>query len=127
MCSKKLCSVSTFCVDRLWWLIFAVLSILMITLSLSGCQKRNLKTGMHFDDTFFKSAYNVNVNYLIDNNRKRQLDAVLHSYNLAGVVKFPTRTGLNSYTANDNVFFDASTTGKYDLYPLINGLSDYDA
>ena len=36
----------------------------------------------------------VNVNYLNDNNRKCQLDAVLHSYNLAGIVKFPTRTGL---------------------------------
>jgi exonuclease III len=29
----------------------------------------------------------VNVNYLIDNNRRSQLDAVLHSYNLAGIVK----------------------------------------
>jgi len=24
-------------------------------------------------------------------------------------------------------FIDTSTTGKYDLYPLINGLSDHDA
>jgi hypothetical protein len=69
----------------------------------------------------------VNVIYLIDNNRKRQLDAVLHSYNLAVVVKFPTRTGLNLHTAIDNVFFDVSAIGKYDLYPLINGLSDHDA
>jgi len=28
----------------------------------------------------------VNVNYLKDNTRKSQLDAVLHSYNLAGIV-----------------------------------------
>jgi len=27
----------------------------------------------------------------------------------------------------DNVFIDTFTTGKYDLYPLINGLSDHDA
>jgi hypothetical protein len=26
----------------------------------------------------------------------------------------------------DNVFIDTSTFGKYDLYPLINGLSDHD-
>jgi len=32
----------------------------------------------------------VNVNYLIDNNRRSQLDAVLHSYNFAGIVEFPT-------------------------------------
>jgi hypothetical protein len=37
----------------------------------------------------------VNVNYLIDNNRRSQLDAVLHSYNLAGIVKFPTTYGPN--------------------------------
>jgi hypothetical protein len=44
---------------------------------------------------------NVNVNYLIDNNNRSQLDAVLHSYNLAGIFKFPTRFGLNSHTAMD--------------------------
>jgi hypothetical protein len=69
----------------------------------------------------------VNVNYLIDNIRKNQLDAVLHSYNLAGIVKFPTGIGLNSHTTTDSVFIDTSTIGKYDLYPLINGLSDHDA
>ena len=44
-----------------------------------------------------------------------------------GVVEFPTRFGLNSQTAIDNVFIDTSTTGKYELYPLINELSDHDA
>jgi hypothetical protein len=68
----------------------------------------------------------VNVNYLID-SRRSQLDALLHSYNLADIVKFPTRFGLNSHTVTDNVFFDTSTIGKYDLYPLINGLSNQDA
>jgi hypothetical protein len=47
----------------------------------------------------------VNVNYLIDNNRRRQLDEVLHSYNLVGTVELPTRFGGNSQTAIDNVFF----------------------
>jgi len=69
----------------------------------------------------------ISVNYLIDNNRRSQLDAVLHCYNLMGVVEFPTRFGLNSQTAIDIVFIDTSTIGKYDLYPLRNGLSDYDA
>jgi hypothetical protein len=57
----------------------------------------------------------VNANYLIDNNRKSQLDAVLHSYNLAGIVKFPTRIGLISHTAIDSVFIDTLATGKYDF------------
>jgi len=69
----------------------------------------------------------VNVNYLRNNNRRSQLDAVLHSYNLTGIVEFPTRFGLNSQTAIDNVFIDISTIGNYELYPLINGLSDHDA
>jgi hypothetical protein len=69
----------------------------------------------------------VNVNYLIDNNQKSQLDAVLHSYNLAGIIEFPTRYGLISQTAIDNVLIDTSTIGKHELYPLINGLSDHDA
>jgi len=69
----------------------------------------------------------VNVNYLMDNNWRSQLDVVLHSYNLKGIVEFPTRFGLNSQTAMDNVVIDISTTGNYELYPLINGLSDHDA
>jgi len=43
------------------------------------------------------------------------------------IVEFPSRFDLNSQTAIDNVFIDTSTTGKYDSYPLINGLSDHDA
>jgi len=69
----------------------------------------------------------VNVNYLIDTNRRSQLVAILHSYNLMGIVEFPTRFGLTSQTAIDNVFIDRFTMGKYKLYPLINGLSDHDA
>jgi hypothetical protein len=48
-------------------------------------------------------------------------------YNLAGIVKFPTRIDLNSHIAIDNVFIDTSTTGKYNYNPLINGLSNHDA
>ena len=69
----------------------------------------------------------VNVSYLTDNNRRSQLDVVLHSYNLAGIVEFPIRFDLNSQTAIDNIFIDTSTIGKYNLYPLISGLSDHDA
>ena len=69
----------------------------------------------------------VNVNYLKDNNRRSQLDAVLHSYNLSGIVEFPTRFGLISQTAIDNVFIDTTTIGNYEIHPSINGLSDHDA
>ena len=67
-------------------------------------------------------------NYLIDyNNNKSQLDAVLHYYNFASKVKFLTRIVLNYLTVIGNVFFDTSTIAKYDIYFLINGLSDHDA
>jgi len=69
----------------------------------------------------------VNVNYLIDNDLRSQLDAILQSYNLVGIVEFRNRYGLISQTAIDNVFIDTSTIGKCDLYPLINGLSGHDA
>ena len=55
---------------------------------------------------------NGNVNNLIDNNSKSQLDAVLYSYNLACKVKFPTRIFLNSHTAIGDEFIDSSTIGK---------------
>jgi hypothetical protein len=41
-----------------------------------------------------------------------------YSYNLAGIVGFPTRFGLNSQTAIDNVFIDTSTIGTSELYPF---------
>jgi len=63
----------------------------------------------------------------MDNNQRSQLDTVLHSYTLTGIVDFPTRFGLTSQTAIDNVFIDISTMGNYKLYPLISGLSDHDA
>ena len=64
----------------------------------------------------------VNVNYLLNDNRRIQLDAVLHSYNLMGIVKFPTRSGVNSQSAIDNIFIDTSKIGEYELCPFINGL-----
>ena len=47
-------------------------------------------------------------------------------YDFAGIVKFCSRFGLNSHTAIAIVFVDTSTIRKYDLHPLINGLSDHD-
>jgi len=48
-----------------------------------------------------------------------------YTYNLMGIVEFPTIYGLNFQTAIDSVFIDSSTFGKYELYPSVNGLSDH--
>jgi hypothetical protein len=69
----------------------------------------------------------ININYLADNYKKKQLDNILHSFNLSNIVNFPTRTGLSSLSTIDNVFIDDSYLNKYDITPVINGLSDHDA
>jgi len=114
-------------------LTFNKLCILTIYSSPSGNFKNFLNRLNLILQKLYNNKYNivicgdVKVNYLIHNNRRSQLDAVLHSYNLAGIVTFPTRFGLYSHTATVNVFIGTSTIGKYDLYPPINGLSDHDA
>ena len=113
---------------------FYKLCILTIYRSPSGNFTNFLR---HLDlilQKLFKHKYkivicgDINVNYLLNDNRRSQLDAVLlHSYNLMGIVEFSTRFGTNSQTAIDNIYIDTSTFREYKLYPLINGLSDHDA
>jgi hypothetical protein len=43
----------------------------------------------------------MNIHYLTDNDRKRELDAMLLSYNLVATVHFPTRIQNQSNTAID--------------------------
>jgi hypothetical protein len=69
----------------------------------------------------------INVNYIIDSNKKKKLDLLLASYNLLSTVNFPTRVQNGSATAIDNIFIDASRQGNYVIYPLFNVLSDHDA
>jgi len=46
----------------------------------------------------------ININYLVDSDRKVQLEALLKTYNLTSVVNFRTRTRKHSATAIDNIF-----------------------
>ncbi|PNF30487.1 hypothetical protein B7P43_G10883 [Cryptotermes secundus] len=68
-----------------------------------------------------------NINVLVDSERKRQLVALLQTYNLTSVVKFPTRVQHGSVTSIDNFFIDITKAGNYSIKPIINGLSDHDA
>jgi hypothetical protein len=67
----------------------------------------------------------VNINYLENNDRRQQLDALLNTYNLIGTVNFPTRIVKNSRTATDNIYINKRR--NYTINPLINALSDHDA
>ena len=69
----------------------------------------------------------ININYLHDSYKKKQLDSILYSFNLCSTVNFPTRIGPSSVSTIDNVFIDNSYLNRYDIAPLINGLSDHDA
>ena len=69
----------------------------------------------------------ININYFADSYKKKQLDSILYSFNLCSIVNFPTRVGPNSSSLIDNVFLDNSYINKYDIAPVINGLSDHNA
>jgi len=69
----------------------------------------------------------ININYLVVNEQRKQLDNLLLLYNLVGVVDFPTRLTNTSTTAIDNVFIDVSGFHDYVVTPFPNGVSDHDA
>ena len=66
----------------------------------------------------------INIDYLVDSDRKSQLEALLKTYNLISVVNLQTRTQKNSATAIGNIFIDINKMGNYSICPIINGLSD---
>jgi hypothetical protein len=68
-----------------------------------------------------------NIDYLMDNYRKNQLNSLLNSYNLFSTVDFLTRITNTSKSAIDNIFIDYSRMGKFELSPMYNGISDHDA
>jgi exonuclease III len=73
------------------------------------------------------SCGDINIAYLTENDRKRQLDSVLQTYNLTAIVTFPIRSQGISSTTIDNIFIDNSEVSNYTVFPFFNGLSDHDA
>ena len=88
-------------------------------------------------DDIFKTLYRVdsrliicgdiNIDYITDNDKKRQLDAVLLTYNLSAIVHFPTRSQGYSSAAINNIFIETYKFINYTASPLYKGLSDHDA
>jgi hypothetical protein len=90
----------------------------------------------HLDDTLkllykpkaeFLICGDINTDYLIESNRKKQLASLLTTYNLSHTVNFATRIQNDSSTAIDNIFVDNSRLKSSSTSPPINGLSDHDA
>jgi hypothetical protein len=68
----------------------------------------------------------ININYLQNAPKKKQLNSLLLSFNLFSITDFPTRSQNNSVSLIDNIFIDYSRVGKYQVFPLNTGLSDHD-
>jgi exonuclease III len=66
----------------------------------------NILNSLHNHKTEFIICGDININYLETNNKKKQLDNLLGTYNLIGTVYFPTRIANNSVTLIDNIFID---------------------
>jgi hypothetical protein len=69
----------------------------------------------------------LKINYLVENEQKKQLDNLLLMYNLINIVNFPTRINTTSASALDNFFIDASRYEDFSVIPFWNDLSDHDA
>jgi exonuclease III len=50
----------------------------------------------------------LNINYLVENEQKKQLKNLLLMYDLIGIVNFPTRINNTSASAIDSIFIDIS-------------------
>jgi len=80
---------------------------------------------LHNPKTEFILCGDLNNNYIGTNNKKTQLNNLLSTYNLTGIVHFPTRITNTSISSIDNIFVDSRN--NYTIKPYINGLSDHDA
>jgi exonuclease III len=68
----------------------------------------------------------LNINYLVKNEQKKQFDNLLPMYNLISIVNFPTRINNASASALDNFFIDASRYENFSVIPFWNDLLDHD-
>jgi hypothetical protein len=82
---------------------------------------------LYFVTTEYVICGDINVDYLVDSDRKSRLEALLKTCNLTSVVNLPTCTQKHSATAIDNIFIDFPKMGNYSICPIINGLSDRDS
>jgi hypothetical protein len=88
-------------------------------------QLDNILNSLHNYNTEFIICGNINIDYIGINNKKKELDYLLSTYNPIGTVYFHTRIANNSVTLRDNIFID--NRRNYIIKPCINGLSDHDA
>ena len=60
----------------------------------------------------------ININRLMESEKKNQLDNLLLSYNLTGIINFPMRVQNTSATAIDNIVIDIAQFESYTGTPF---------
>jgi len=60
----------------------------------------------------------LNINYLVENEQKKQLENLLLMYDLIGIVDFPMRINHTSASAIDSIFIDISRFEDYSVIPF---------
>jgi hypothetical protein len=80
-----------------------------------------------YDSTIDIICGDINVDYRVENERKKQLNNLLHSFNLTSIITFPMTVHDKLITTIDNTFIDPSRFQEYSVIPISNGLSDHDA
>jgi exonuclease III len=68
---------------------------------------------IHRSGVEFIVCGDINVNHLKDSFKKKQLNALLLSFNLFSIIDFPTTIQNNSVSLIDNIFIDNSHFGRY--------------
>jgi exonuclease III len=56
-----------------------------------------------YKESKFIICGDINIDYQMDNDKRKQLDAVLQTYNLTSIVHFPNRIQNQSSTTIDNI------------------------
>jgi hypothetical protein len=67
----------------------------------------------------------INLNYLEETNKVKQLNILFKTFNLISTVTFPTRICTSTSTAIDNIFIDISKYDYHSVSPLHNELFTY--
>ena len=68
----------------------------------------------------------INIDYLSESYKKRQLPQLLDSYNISHLVNFPTRIQHNHISVIDNIFINKTPLQQCSILPIYNGLSVHD-
>lgn len=69
----------------------------------------------------------INIDYLVGSERKKQQDNLLLTYNITSIITFPVRLQNTSATSIDNMFLYTTWLEEHTVLPISNGLSYHDA